>query len=155
MSPNESNPPAGHESADKNTSLLQVEQWHVRMTVLRYRLRRKATPQYRLRWYLLEWGRGIWFELRSCWLRIGRIRGTTTGVDLGLWGETDATGDPLPCKSTFGHIQGIELLLSERPWASPEDERVFLKGWDAGVEWVRRDNDTFHSGRECTAEKAL
>ena len=98
---------------------------------------------------------GIWFELRSCWFRIGRILRTTTVVDLDPWAEMDSTGRLVKCRRTSGHMIGIEHLLSSRPWASPEDQRLFLEGWDVGARYapVLYENDIPDFYSEATARK--
>ena len=144
-----------HEHAGKNTFLLRVEKWHVRIAIFRYRFRRRAAPirvpMLRLRRRVYR----VWLELRSCWFRIGKIRGTTRDASLGPWAEMDATGHLVVCKRTSGRIQGIRYVLATHPWASPEDQRLFLQGWEIGAEWVLHENGIPHTCSRDTAQQAL
>jgi hypothetical protein len=41
-------------------------------------------------------------------------------------------------RRTQARSQGIQKLLSDSPWLTPEDFRLFLAGWDTAEEWRER-----------------
>jgi len=82
-------------------------------------------------------------ELRSVVHRI-RLLWRQGSIDLPRMGHEwyrDADHNLRVNMRTQGRIRDIQNLLARQSWASPEDCRLFLSGWDAGCEWAYYNRD--------------
>ena len=150
----ESNQPAVHEHVGSGTFLSGDTGWRVRTAVFRHKLRRRVRPiSHRIQW-LRALRYEAWLELRSCWFRIGTLRGTTMGFALGPATEMSSTEHLVQCRQTFGHMQGIQSLLSNRSRARLEGEGLFPQGWETGAEWAPHGNGIPHFCTGYTVQKA-
>jgi hypothetical protein len=61
-----------------------------------------------------------------------RASAVSTGLVNLPWGHQDVR----PNKTSQGRKCGIRKLLAFRPWASLQDQQLFLCGWEAGREWA-------------------
>ena len=84
--------------------------------------------------------RESWFEIRSCYQRIRLIskRGAVYSLSTGRAFLQSPCQGVVANITSPNRIQGIERLLSLRPWASPEDLRMFLFAWELGRECALR-----------------
>jgi hypothetical protein len=55
-------------------------------------------------------------------------------VEMGSYQRRDSLGQRRPNIETLGRRLGIESMLSKRPWATFEDRRVFLEGFEWGLQ---------------------
>lgn len=82
-------------------------------------------------------------ELRSVAHRIGLLW-TEAPKDLPQMGRAwyqDADHSLRVNTKTQGRTASTQNLLARQPWASPEDVRLFLSGWEQGCEWACGSHD--------------
>src|SRR5258708_24193402 len=70
-------------------------------------------------------------RIRSLWRR-GYILRAETGP---VYQQSSPLGYLERNERTQARSQGIQKLLSESPWLTTEDFRIFLAGWDMAEEW--------------------
>jgi len=63
-------------------------------------------------------------------------------VDLGLSFERDGHGNLVHCALTQARSDGIAKLEAKHPWVSFVDMQLFLEGFDLGVQWRDRTQDS-------------
>jgi hypothetical protein len=81
---------------------------------------------------------GSLLELRSLVGRIQCLRrqGDIRPIEIGLvYQQTSAGSHLVRNRRSQARSRGIQQLLAACPWASNEDGRLFLAGWDAAEEW--------------------
>ncbi len=81
---------------------------------------------------------GSLLELRNCLHRIQslRKRGDILPAQIGpVYQQSQLPGCLVQNKRSQGRILGIQKLLSDSPWLTTEDFRLFLAGWDTAEEW--------------------
>jgi hypothetical protein len=66
---------------------------------------------------------------------------TFPGIDVGPVFERGPDGHLVQCALTYARNDGIRKLQEKYPWADYVDWRVFLEGFDAGVEWASHNPD--------------
>src|SRR5579862_1004771 len=89
-----------------------------------------------------KWRESVW-EIGNCFRRIRLLwtRVGATSVHRGmLWIRVHPEG-LCPNTTRLGRIQDTERLLAVRPWASLQDQQLFLCGWEAGREWAIQHRD--------------
>jgi hypothetical protein len=59
-------------------------------------------------------------------------------ISLGLVHERIPTAGVLPCERIEAQKDGIDKLLAKYPWATALEGKLFLEGFDTGVEWRER-----------------
>lgn len=86
---------------------------------------------------------GLWLEVHSCYQRIQLLckRGRICRLDMGRMLVELSDHRLVENTTSQGRIQNMQKVLSIRSWASPEDMRMFLLGWDLGREWGVRNGD--------------
>jgi hypothetical protein len=79
---------------------------------------------------------GLLLEIGSCYHRIRLLckQGRAPGLDMGSVWLPYTSGNLIQNTTSQGRIRDIEKLRVAHPWASTEDVRMFLNGWDAGRE---------------------
>jgi hypothetical protein len=98
---------------------------------------------------------GSLLELRSL---IGRIRclwkqGDIRPIEIGLVYQQESAGSHLVRnRRSQARSRGIQQLLVACPWASSEDGRLFLAGWDAAEEWHKSLDSAENS--ECSQDSS-
>jgi hypothetical protein len=78
-----------------------------------------------------------WSEIRNCHRRIRLLyrRGRGSFVSTGRMFLAIDSQALRPNTTSQARRQSIEKLLSARPWASLQDQQLFLCGWEMGREW--------------------
>lgn len=81
---------------------------------------------------------GSLLELRNCLHRIQSLRkqGDIRPAQIGpVYQQSQLPGYLVRNKRSQGRSLGIQKLLSDSPWLTTEDCRLFLAGWDTAEEW--------------------
>jgi hypothetical protein len=84
---------------------------------------------------------GSFLELRNCAHRIQSLRkqGDILPAEIGLvYQRSQAPAYLVRNRRSQGRSLGIRKLLSDSPWMTTEDCRLFLAGWDTAEEWRER-----------------
>lgn len=79
-------------------------------------------------------------EICNCLLRIWRLykSGRESHLRMGFLYLRIGSQGLRPNTTRLGRIEDRGKLLSVRPWASLQDQQLFLCGWEAGREWALR-----------------
>ena len=87
----------------------------------------------------------VWYgsllELRSCFHRIQSLlrQGDIRPAEIGPVYQQSLVPEYLVRNTrSQGRSLGIQKLLSDSPWMTTEDCRIFLSGWDTAEEWRER-----------------
>jgi hypothetical protein len=84
---------------------------------------------------------GSFLELRNCFHRIRSLQkqGNIRPAEIGsVYQQSPVPGYLERNKRSQGRSLGIQKLLSDSPWLTTEDFRLFLAGWDMAQEWDDR-----------------